>query len=185
VFIYPLQIIFPGNNCVLKLIPEEFQKIIQTWQKQLADNEDGVSVSEEDIEYGSQFYHQRENLEQAEAETSNQCYKYTSATYLELSEESVISEEEEEEEEDDDHDDMHPVTPVSLCTSESSKFLQATTVNTFVNSEMDRYCAEETPCSSGNGCESEVPAEEEEEEDDLLAYYSSENGYEYEPRLLR
>ncbi|XDV19937.1 hypothetical protein PO909_025332 [Leuciscus waleckii] len=26
-------IIFPGDNCVLKLIPEEFQKMIQTWQK--------------------------------------------------------------------------------------------------------------------------------------------------------
>ncbi|KAK7173837.1 hypothetical protein R3I93_003609 [Phoxinus phoxinus] len=174
-------IIFPGNNCVLKLIPEEFQKTIQTWQKPLTYKEDGVSVSEQDSE-DSQFYHQRENLlEQAEeAETSNQCYKYTAATYLELNEESGISEK------DDNDDDMHPVTPASLftCTSESSKFLQATTVNTFVNSEMDRYCAEETPCSSGNDCENEVPAEQKEEEDDvsLLAYYSSENGYEYEPR---
>lgn len=174
-FICPLQIIFPGNNCVLKLIPEEFQKMIQTWQKPLAYKEDGVSVSEEDSEDSSQFYHQRECLllEQAEeAETANQCYKYTTATYLELSEESEIS----EKDDDDDNDDMHPVTPASLCncTSESSKFLQATTVNTFVNSEMDIYCAVETPCSSDSDCETEVPAEVEEEEEEEV--------YEYEPR---
>lgn len=120
--------------------------MIQTWQKPLTYKEDGVSVSE-DSEDGSQFYHQRENLlEQAEeAETSNGCYKYTTATYLEFSEESL-------------------------------KFLQATTVNTFVNSEMDIYCAAETPCSSDNDCESEVPVEEEEEEEE------EDDVYEYEPR---
>ncbi|ROL48760.1 hypothetical protein DPX16_7696, partial [Anabarilius grahami] len=176
------------NNRVIERTPEETITVILP-----VNTEDYDSALEEEI--GSQFYHKRENItnviinpssianvnppeQSEEAETSNQCL-YTLATDMEQSQESEISKK--------DNDDMHPVTPASLCTcisnhSESSTFLQATTVNVFVNSEEVRYCAEETPCSSGNDCEREVHVEEkeEEEEDDvsLLADHSSESGYE-------
>nr|WRW24786.1 cytokine receptor family member B12 [Megalobrama amblycephala] len=185
------------NNRVIEQTPEELQTITVTLP---VNTEDYDSALEE--EYG---YHKRENItnviinpssianvnppeQSEEAETSNQCL-YTLATDLEQSQESEICEK--------DNDDIHPVTPASLCTctsnhSESSTFLQATTVNVFVNSEEDRYYAKETPFSSINDCEREVPAEEkeeekeeekdeeEEEEEDvlLLADHSSESGYE-------
>lgn len=198
-FICPLQIFIQVNSRVIERTPEELQTITVTLpgQKIVVNTEDYISALEE--EYGSPFYHKRENItnviinpssianvnppeQSEEAETSNQCL-YTLATDLEQSQESEISEK--------DNHDMHPVTPASLCTctsnhSESSTFLQATTVNVFVNSEEVIYCTEETPCSSGNDCEREVPAEEKEEEEEeeeeedvsLLADHSSESGYE-------
>ncbi|XP_073696668.1 cytokine receptor family member B12 [Garra rufa] len=175
----------PQPQRVLKLTPVVSQPISVTHPK----TDDYFSSSEEDSKDGSRFYHPRENLissiasvdppEQAEeAKISNQCYKYTPANDMEDSAESIISE--------NGDGNMHPGSEseyfCALNHSGSSKTLQTVTMNMSVNSEIDRYCAEETlSCSSGSACESEVLAdeeEEEEEEDGLFLPDSSESGYE-------
>ncbi len=143
------------------------------------------SSSEEDSKDG---YQPRENLtssivsvnppeQDEEAEASNQFDKYTLANDLEDSEENEM-----------DEDSMHPGSESesgyfcsTLNNSRSSNMLQTVTVNMFVNSEMDRNCAEETlSCSSGSDCEREVPAEEE-EDSFCLPDSNSESGYEPRP----
>uniref|UniRef100_A0A673M269 Interferon lambda receptor 1-like n=1 Tax=Sinocyclocheilus rhinocerous TaxID=307959 RepID=A0A673M269_9TELE len=189
VFVCPLQIVIPGYKRVLKPTPEESQPITVTPPKKEMNAERRFSSSEEDSKDGSMFYQPRENLtssiasvnppeQDEEAEASNQCDEYTLANDIEDSEENEISEM--------DDDSMHPGSESesgSFCAntlnnSTSSKILQTVTVNAFVNSEMDSNYAEETlSCSSGSGCEREVPAEE--EEDSLfLPDSNSESGYE-------
>ncbi|XP_016412713.1 cytokine receptor family member B12 [Sinocyclocheilus rhinocerous] len=182
-------IVIPGYKRVLKPTPEESQPITVTPPKKEMNAERRFSSSEEDSKDGSMFYQPRENLtssiasvnppeQDEEAEASNQCDEYTLANDIEDSEENEISEM--------DDDSMHPGSESesgSFCAntlnnSTSSKILQTVTVNAFVNSEMDSNYAEETlSCSSGSGCEREVPAEE--EEDSLfLPDSNSESGYE-------
>ncbi|XP_016346079.1 uncharacterized protein LOC107691780 [Sinocyclocheilus anshuiensis] len=182
-------IVIPGYKRVLKPTPEESQPITVTPPKKEMNAERRFSSSEEDSKDGSMFYQPRENLtssivsvnppeQDEEAEASNQCDEYTLANDIEDSEENEISEM--------DDDSMHPGSESesgSFCANtlnnpRSSKILQTVTVNTFVNSEMDSNYAEETlSCSSGSGCEREVPTEE--EEDSLfLPDSNSESGYE-------
>ncbi|XP_016151413.1 uncharacterized protein crfb12 isoform X2 [Sinocyclocheilus grahami] len=179
-------IVFPGYKWVLKPILEEYQPITVTPPKTAMNTEGHFSSWEEDYKDGSLFYQPTSvaNVippEQAEeADTSNQCYKYTIANDMEDSEENenVISEKIEE--------NMHPGSESeSSCACNlnhlrSSRILQTVIMNMFVNSETIRYYAEETlSCSSGNSCEREVPAEDEEEEDGFfLPDFSSDSGYE-------
>uniref|UniRef100_A0A671SEE5 Fibronectin type-III domain-containing protein n=1 Tax=Sinocyclocheilus anshuiensis TaxID=1608454 RepID=A0A671SEE5_9TELE len=191
VFVCPLQIVFPGYKWVLKPILEEYQPITVTPPKTATNTEGHFSSWEEDSKDGSLFYQPTSvaNVippEQAEeADTSNQCYKYTIANDMEDSEENenVISEKIEE--------NMHPGSESgSSCACNlnhlrSSRILQTVIMNTFVNSETIRYYAEETlSCSSGNSCEREVPAEDEEEEDDFFLPDFSDSGYEPRQKYL-
>ncbi|XP_052447780.1 interferon lambda receptor 1-like [Carassius gibelio] len=165
-------VVFPGYKWVLKLIPEEYQKVTVTPPKTVK-NTDGYLFYEP-----TSFTNVTPPEQAVEADTSNQCYKNTLTDDLEDSEdvENVISEEHEE--------NIHPGSESesgssSTCTLNylrSSKILQTVIMNTFVNLDMIRYYAEETiSCSSGNGCEREVPAEE---EVDFSPDFSSDSGYE-------
>uniref|UniRef100_A0A673L7F5 Cytokine receptor family member B12 n=1 Tax=Sinocyclocheilus rhinocerous TaxID=307959 RepID=A0A673L7F5_9TELE len=186
-------IVFPGYKWVLKPTLEEYQPITVTPPKTATNTDGHFSSWEEDSKDGSLFYQPTSvanviPTEQAEeADTSNQCYKYTLANDMKDSEENenVISEKNEE--------NMHPGSESgSSCACNlnhlrSSKILVQTVImNTFVNSETIRYYAEETlSCSSGNGCEREVPAEDEEEEDGFfLPDFSSDSGYEPRQKYL-
>uniref|UniRef100_A0A8C1IQB1 Cytokine receptor family member B12 n=1 Tax=Cyprinus carpio TaxID=7962 RepID=A0A8C1IQB1_CYPCA len=192
VFVFPLQIIFPEYKWLLKLIPEEYQPITVTSPKTVTNHFSSEEEEEEDSKDGSLFYQPTciANVippEQAvEADTSNQCYKYTLTNDTEESEknENVISEKNEENMHPGSESESRSSCACTLNHLRSSKILQTVIMNTFVNLETIRCYAEGTlSCSSGNGCERDAPAEEEEEEEEeedgfFLPDFSSDSGYE-------
>uniref|UniRef100_A0A8C2ASQ2 Cytokine receptor family member B12 n=1 Tax=Cyprinus carpio TaxID=7962 RepID=A0A8C2ASQ2_CYPCA len=185
-------IIFPEYKWLLKLIPEEYQPITVTSPKTVTNHFSSEEEEEEDSKDGSLFYQPTciANVippEQAvEADTSNQCYKYTLTNDTEESEknENVISEKNEENMHPGSESESRSSCACTLNHLRSSKILQTVIMNTFVNLETIRCYAEGTlSCSSGNGCERDAPAEEEEEEEEeedgfFLPDFSSDSGYE-------